>query len=400
MTIPDSTAAPRVLAINGGSSSIKFSIFTGESAGDRAVRGSVERIGVDGTVLTAAVGSAVPRKESVDARDHAGAAGWLADWLKRKPEARNLSAIGHRVVHGGPRIQESSRVTPELLSELEENVPLDPTHLPREIALIRTFACKFPDLPQVACFDTAFHRDLPRVAQILPIPRSYTDAGVRRLGFHGLSYAYLLEALRRTAGEDAALGRIVFAHLGSGASLAAVRGGRAIDTSMAFTPASGLVMGTRPGDLDPGVVVHMMRSENAGADEIDRFLNERCGLRGISDTTSDMRDLLEKQASDARAAEAVEVFCYQTRKWIGAFAAALEGLDTLVFSGGIGERSAEIRRRICAGIRFLDVDLDDEKNEAGAPVISTAASRATIRVIATDEEVMIARETRRVLEES
>jgi acetate kinase len=251
----------------------------------------------------------------------------------------------------------------------------------------------------VVCFDTTFHRDLPRVAQILPIPRAYTDAGVRRLGFHGLSYAYLLEELRRTAGEQAALGRVVLAHLGSGASLAALRGGRPIDTSMAFTPTSGLVMGTRPGDLDPGVVVHMMRAERAGPDEIDKLLNERCGLRGISDTTSDMRDLLQKQATDPRAAEAVEVFCYQARKRIGAFAAAVEGLDTLVFSGGIGERSAEIRRRICAGLRFLDVELDDEKNEADKAVISTAASRVTVRVIPTDEEVMIARETRKLLEE-
>ena len=398
MATPGATA-PRILAVNGGSSSIKFSIFTGESADDRAVRGSIERIGVDGTALTAAIWNAAPLKEPVDARDHARAAGWLADWLKRKPEARGLSAIGHRVVHGGPRIQETRRVTPELLAELEDNVPLDPAHLPREIALIRTFACKFPDLPQVACFDTAFHHDLPRVAQILPIPRAYTDAGVRRLGFHGLSYAYLLEELRRTAGEDAALGRIVFAHLGSGASLAAVRGGRPIDTSMAFTPAAGLVMGTRPGDLDPGVVVHMMRGENAGPDEMDKLLNERCGLRGISDTTSDVRDLLQKQATDPRATEAVEIFCYQARKWVGAFAAALGGLETLVFSGGIGESSAELRLRICAGLRFLGAELDEEKNEAGAPIISTPASRLTIRVIPTDEEVMIARETRRVLEE-
>ncbi len=363
------------------------------------MRGAIERIGVDGTILTATIENAPPLKEPVDARDHAGAATWLADWLRGRPEARSLTSIGHRVVHGGTQIQETRRVTPELLAELDQSIPLDPAHLPREIALIRTFACKFPELPQVACFDTSFHRDLPRVAQILPIPRSFTDAGVRRLGFHGLSYAYLLEELRRTAGEQAAIGRIVFAHLGSGASLAAVRGGRPIDTSMAFTPTSGLVMGTRPGDLDPGVVVHMVRAKNAGPGQIDALLNERCGLRGISDTTSDMGDLLERQASDHRAAEAVEIFCYHARKWIGAFAAALEGLDTLVFSGGIGERSPEIRRRICAGLRFLNAELDEEKNQAGAPVISTAASRVTVRVIPTDEEVMIARETRRVLEE-
>jgi len=255
-----------------------------------------------------------------------------------------------------------------------------------------------PNVPQVACLDTAFHRDLPRVAQLLPIPRAYVDAGIRRLGFHGLSYTYLRDELRRIAPREAEA-RVILAHLGSGASLAAMRHGKPVDTTMGFTPTGGLVMGTRPGDLDPGLLVHLMRSEKASADAMDTLVNERCGLRGVSDTTSDMQALLESRAADPRAAEAVELFCYQAVKWIGAFAAALGGLDTLVFSGGIGERSAVIRREICSQIRFLNVILDGASNEVHGAVVSDARSAVTVRVIPTDEEIVIARTVRKILEE-
>ena len=225
----------------------------------------------------------------------------------------------------------------------------------------------------------------------MPIPRRFDAAGIERYGFHGLSYAYLMEELARVAGAAAARGRVILAHLGNGASLAAVRDGASIDTSMGFTPAAGLPMGTRTGDLDPGVAWYMMRSENLTPEQFNHVVNHESGLLGVSETSSDMRDLTERQAGDVRAAEAVDLFCYQTRKWIGAFAAALGGLETLVFAGGIGENAGDVRARICTGLEFLGIQLEPAANAASSPVISTASSRTTVRVIRTDEELMIAR---------
>jgi acetate kinase len=238
---------------------------------------------------------------------------------------------------------------------------------------------------------------MPAVATLLPIPRRYREKGVRRYGFHGLSYAYLLDELARIAGQAAAGGRVVLAHLGNGASLAAVKGGRSIDTSMGFTPAAGLVMSTRTGDLDPGVMTYLARTERMTATDFHRIVNHESGLLGVSETSADMRDLLAREATDARAAEAIALFCYQAKKWVGAFAAALGGLDTLVFSAGIGERSAPIRARICEGLSFLGIELDDARNAAHAAVISRADSRVSVRVIATNEELMIARSVWRLL---
>jgi acetate kinase len=252
-------------------------------------------------------------------------------------------------------------------------------------------------LPQVACFDTAFHRDLPEVAQLLPIPRSYYEAGVRRFGFHGLSYTYLMRELERLDGPEAANGRVILAHLGSGASMAAVREGKAIDTTMAFTPTAGLVMGTRPGDLDPGLLIYMTRTEKKTPEEMDEFISHRCGLIGVSETSPDMRDLLARRATDKRAAEAVALFCYQARKWIGALTAALGGLDTLVFAAGIGEKSPEVRAEICTGLEFLGVRLDPARNARNEPIISTEDSNVRVRIIRTDEEMVIARAVSRVL---
>jgi acetate kinase len=389
-----------ILAINGGSSSVKFAVFPADPASRRTLSGQIDRIGGDGATLVAsrAEGSAVGPLE-IDAPDHSRAAERLVDWLLGEIELRSLAAIGHRIVQGGIHLVEHQPITPELVRELKTNETLDPTHLPREIALIEALATKLPGILQVACFDSAFHRNLPRVARLLPIPRSYLDAGIRRLGFHGLSYEYLLGELRETAGEDAAAGRVVLAHLGSGASLAAVRGGRPIDTSMAFTPSAGLVMGTRPGDLDPGLLLHLMRAEGRTASEMDDFIARRCGLAGVSQTSSDMRDLLARRETDPRAADAVDLFCYQCRKWIGAFAAALGGLDTLVFSGGIGQYSAEVRRLVCEGLEFLNLRVDAERNRRHAPVIATGDSAVAVRVMATDEEIVIARIVRTILEE-
>ena len=247
-------------------------------------------------------------------------------------------------------------------------------------------------MPQVACFDTAFHHDLPRVAQIVPIPRRYEAAGVRRYGFHGLSYAYLMEELARVAGPEAAAGRVILAHLGSGASLAAVREGRCVDTTMGLTPASGLVMGTRSGDIDPGLVRFLMRSEGMTTEQFHDLVNHESGLLGVSETSPDLRDLLARQDADVRAAEAVALFCYQAKKAIGALAAALGGLDILVFSGGIGENSPEARRRICAGLEFLGIALDDRRNARRCPAdLGPRRPRRRCASSRTDEESMIAR---------
>ena len=308
-----------------------------------------------------------------------------------------MAAVGHRVVHGGPKYSEPALISREMVEELRQLKPFDPEHLPEEIQLTEAFHRRFPDLPQVACFDTAFHHDLPRVARLLPLPRRYEAQGVRRYGFHGLSYAFLMEELARVAGVEAAQGRVILAHLGNGASLAAVHEGKPVDTSMGFTPTAGVPMSTRSGDLDPGLVWYLARSEQISAKQFNEMVNFQSGLLGVSETSSDMRDLLASEAQDVRAAEAVALFCYQVKKWVGGFAAALGGLDTLVFAGGIGENAPAVRDRICAGLGFLGIELEEEQNAAGAGLISAAASRVAVRVIRTDEELMIAKTVCRVL---
>jgi acetate kinase len=288
-------------------------------------------------------------------------------------------------------------VTQELLDELHRIRPCDPEHLPREIELIEAIRQRHPQLPQLACFDTAFHRDMPRVARLLPIPRRYDAKGVQRYGFHGLSYAYLMEELARLGDPAAMKGRVILAHLGNGASLAAVREGKSMDTSMGFTPTAGLVMSTRSGDLDPGLAPYLARTEQITTSQFYKMVNHESGLLGVSETTSDMRDLLDHETQDARAAEAVALFCYQAKKWIGAFAAALGGLDTLVFAGGIGENAPVVRARICEGLGFLGIKVSKTRNAKNAAVISTDTSRATVRVIRADEELMIARSVCRAL---
>ena len=379
-----------VLTVNGGSSSIKFAVFAG---GDqrRILSGQVERIGEAGARLVATgEASAAQAIHPISASDHRDATAGLIQYIKEKVGPGAIAGIGHRVVHGGVHLVANTIINAEVMAELRRTQLLDLAHLPREIALIEAFQSAFPSLLQVACFDTAFQRDMPNVARLLPIPRRYTDAGIRRFGFHGLSYTYLMKRLAAVAGAEAASGRIILAHLGSGASMAAVRGGKSVDTTMAFTPTSGLVMGTRPGDLDPGLLVYLLRSEKMSADEMDKFISSQCGLLGVSETSADMRDLLARRATDPRAAEAVELFCYQVRKFIGALYAVLGGLDTLVFAGGIGEHSPEARAGICDGLDCLGVRLDESRNAAGQDVISAENSRVTVRVIPTDEEVVIA----------
>ena len=359
--------------------------------------GKLDRIGLDGTTLhfdDAILGDRGEREFAVG--DRRSGMDALLDWLESRGGLASIEAVGHRIVHGMNH-SEPEPITPALLAELRHIAPIDPDHLPMEIELIEAVARRHPSLRQVACFDTSFHRTLPRVAQLLPIPRRYDAKGIRRYGFHGLSYAYLMEELVRQAGEQAARCRVVLAHLGNGASLAAVHEGRSIDTSMGFTPTAGLPMGTRSGDLDPGLAAYLERTEQLGAGDFFAMANHQSGLLGVSETSSDMRDLLEREATDVRAAEAVGLFCYQAKKCVGAYAAALGGIDTLVFSGGIGENAALVRARICEGLGFLGIELDASRNAAHGAVISTDASATTVRVIRTDEELMIARSVSRVL---
>ena len=381
---------PRILTINGGSSSIKFALYHSDELLERWLYGKVDRIGLTGTNL--AFNDLTQNRQGsrgIEASDHRSAANVLIDWLEERIGISSIKAVGHRVVHG-MQYTEPQLITQDLLDELRHISPYDPDHLPLEVGLIEAFRQRYPKLPQVACFDTAFHRTMPRVAQLLPIPRRFEAMGIQRYGFHGLSYAYLVEELARVAGTKAARGRVIFAHLGNGASLAAVRDGRSIDTSMGFTPAAGIPMGTRPGDLDPGVAWFMMLTGNLTPKQFNNLVNHESGLLGVSETSSDMRDLLEHEASDVRAAEAIALFCYQVKKWVGAFAAALGGLDTLVFAGGIGENAPEIRARICDGLGFLGIELEEKLNMANAGMISAETSRVAVRVIHTDEEWIIA----------
>jgi acetate kinase len=388
---------PALLAMNGGSSSIRFAFYEAGLPLRRVMDGKMDRIGLPGTHLAFNdLSKGTAGRVRVAAGDPGKAVGFLLGWLERQPVFSRVGAVGHRIVHGmahsGP-----ARVTPRLLAELCRTAPFDPDHLPREIEIIRTIRGRHPAMQQVACFDTAFHRAMPRVARILPIPRRFETMGVVRYGFHGLSYEFLMEELRRTAGPAAARGRVILAHLGGGSSLAAVRGARSVDTSMGFTPAAGLVMGTRSGDLDHGIACFLARRQGMSAAGFQEMVNHESGLLGVSGTSSDMRDLLAREARDDRAAVAVELFCYQARKWIGAYAAALGGLDTLVFAGGIGENSPAVRSRICEGLGFLGVRLDAGRNRANAPLISGRAAGVAVRVIRTDEELMIARSVARVL---
>jgi acetate kinase len=387
-----------LLVVNAGSSSLKFAVFQARAADfDRLVSGSIDRIGQPRSTLSIEPGANSPaiRRRIATGSPAKCVRPILAalDKISSVP----VTAVGHRVVHGGPRFTSPQRITPNLLQALCSLSPFDPEHLPGEIDLIRELQRWLPGTPQVACFDTAFHHDLPHIAQLLPIPRRYAAGGMRRYGFHGLSYEFLLEELGRLGETAATKGRVILAHLGSGASLAAVRDGRCLDTSMGFTPTSGLVMGTRSGDMDPGAMAYLAKTEKLTSAQLNRLLNRDSGLRGISGTTSDMRQLLGRESIDPRAAEAIGLFCYQAKKWIGSFAAVLGGLDALVFSGGIGENCPSVRGRICDGLEFLGVELDPAANARNSATLSTPASRVAVRMIHTDEELMIARHVRETI---
>lgn len=380
-----------ILSLNGGSSSLKFALFRPErpvGSEGRPLSGALRRIGLEGGALEAKDAEGAPLvSRPLDFPDHPAALHALMDWLEEAGWADRLTAAAHRIVHGGPNLRAPVRLTPAILDELKTLVPLAPDHLPQEIAAIEAVRARFPALVQVLCFDTAFHRDLPDVARLFALPRHRAQEGLVRYGFHGLSYEYLLRALERQAGPGLVHGRLILAHLGNGASLAAVRDGRSLDTTMGFTPTGGIAMGTRSGDLDPGLLLYRLR-HGSSVEDLDRMVNRDGGLLGVSGETSDMRDLLASQTPAAE--QAVALFCYQARKAIGSYAAVLGGLDGLVFTGGIGENLSEIRARICDGLGFLGVALDDEANRAGADVLSPEGARPQVRMVRTDEEAMIA----------
>jgi acetate kinase len=381
-----------ILTVNAGSSSVRFAFFRRAEPPARILHGKIDRIGVPDTTVSSADDERNARVSRALGRvDHEGAASVVLDCLAARIGRAAVGAVGHRVVHGGARYRDPTLITEEVLATLREIAAWSPEHLPPQIALIERLRQHLPEIPHVACFDTSFHRDMPRIATLLPLPRRYEAKGVARYGFHGLSYAYVMEVLAKQAGAEVARGRLVLAHLGNGASLAAVRDGASIDTTMGFTPAAGIPMSTRAGDIDPGLVLYFAATERMTGARFHRMVNRESGLLGISETSSDVRDLLAREAADVRAHEALALFCYQVKKRIGSLAAALGGLDGVVFTGGIGENSPVLRERICDGLDFLGIALDSAQNFAGADVISVKGSRVAVRVIRTNEEVMIAR---------
>lgn len=380
-----------LLTINGGSSSVKYALYEMEGSLNQLVAGEMKNIGIGNANLSFIhSGKAQQHHTNINVANHSDAADWLVKWLKKEEEHIHIKAIGHRIVqgmdHGSPEL-----ITAKLIKELKVISAYDPEHLPSEIRLVEAFKKHFPKVDQIACFDTSFHSSMPAIAKLLPLPRKYRDKGIKRYGFHGLSYSYLMEEFERLAGTEASHGKIIMAHLGSGASLAAVKNGKSLDTSMGFTPASGLTMSTRTGDLDPGVAWYLMKLEKLTPKKFNHLVNHESGLLGISETTADMQQLLSLRQEDPRAGEAVDFFCYQAIKWIGAFTAVLGGLDTLIFSGGIGQHSPEIRKRICKGLQFLGIELDEFKNKKNETFISAEGDKPAVWVIETNEELMIAR---------
>ncbi len=387
-----------ILTINCGSSSIKFSLYQMENPKPIILKGEIEGISrnessfhardADGRNLT---------EQYLDIPDYSEALKALFGWFKSNKYDRNIGAVGHRIVHGGIKFREHQILNQELIEELRKLSPFDPEHLPGEIKAVEIVGHFLPDIKQVACFDTAFHRNMPGVAKLYGLPRRLFDEGIIRYGFHGLSYEYIVEELSRVAGEDAASGRIIIAHLGHGASMAAVKNRRSVDTTMGFSPTGGLVMSTRSGDLDPGVILYLLKQKGLSIDKISVMVNHEGGLLGVSEVSSSLKDILEHEEQDTHAREAVALFCYQAKKFLGSLASVLGGLETLVFTGGIGENSPVIRSRICERLEFLGITLDNDFNRNNAPVVSRKDSSVTVRVIETNEELMIARHVYEVL---
>ncbi|NOT62956.1 MAG: acetate/propionate family kinase [Acidobacteria bacterium] len=391
------TANQCVLTINTGSSSLKAALYAMSEPPSLRLSAEVSRLGIhDSRMQITDASGATLLDQRNQLLDHHAALQALFDWFAQHETGQGLTAVGHRVVHGGQSYHAPQLVTPELLAALQTLTPLDPDHMPQALKGIEFVKRRYPNLPQVVCFDTAFHRAMPTVARTYALPHSFYDEGIERYGFHGLSYEYIVEQLRVLDGA-AAEGRVIVAHLGNGASMAALRQGQSVDTSMGFTPSEGLVMGERAGDVDSGLLLYLIEEKKMTPAAVKTLLNQQAGLLGVSGTSADMRDLLAREATDPRAAEAIELFCYRAKKYVGAYAAALGGVEILVFTGGIGERAAAVRARICAGLEFLGIRLDATRNQAHAPVISSDDSRVKVRVIKANEDLMIARHTSAII---
>lgn len=404
------STAGRILTMNRGSSTLKAAIYEADSQNRLVLSMNVDRADSSSTQIAikdargkSLFDSRIEKTLAQEADNHGSAAtasnpalDAIFDWLEQNGYLNGLVAAGHRLVHGGVQFRKPLLLTPEVLAELEELVPLDPDHLPAALAGIHFISQRLPELPQIACFDTAFHTSLPTVARMYALPRRFFDGGIIRFGFHGLSYEYVAGELAKLDGPLAD-GCVIIAHLGSGASMVALRHGKSVDTSMGFTPLEGLVMGTRSGDLDPGAILYLLEQGKMSPADLDKCLNKESGLLGISGATADMRDLLERSAHDPHAAEAVDLFCYRAKKYVGAYAAALGGLDLLVFTGGIGEKAAPVREKICEGLEFLGLHLDPQRNQSNAPIISTPGSAVKVRVIETNEDLTIVRHVLSIL---
>ena len=390
----------RILTINAGSSSLKAALYDMAPVERLILAVEVERIGQSGSQMRIIDGDRVTLLDrTADLDDHETAVRAFLEWLQHHGPDLVPHAVGHRIVHGGPAHRTPRVLTADVLTDLHKLVAIDPDHLPQALAVIEVTNQKYPAIPQVACFDTAFHRSMPRLAQMYPLPQALAEAGVIRYGFHGLSCEFIVQALGAIDAREAE-GRIIIAHLGNGASLTAVREGVSVDTTMGFTPTGGIMMGTRSGDLDPGVLVHLLEAQGTRPAALNRLVNHEAGLLGVSALSGDMRDLLGKEANDPRAADAIALFCYLARKSVGALTAVLGGLRTLIFTAGIGEHAASVRERICHGLEFLGLELDAERNDRHAPIISRDGSRVVVRVMKTDEDLMIARHVRHLLSRS
>ena len=389
----------QILTINSGSSSIKFSLYQHNETLEKVLSGKIERIGTEAASFVYSKNEQAATRNPVTAKDISAAALFLITWLEKEISLKHLTAIAHRIVYGmhhtAPLI-----ITPQILAELKQFSVFDPDHMPGAIVLIEKLGKKYPSLKQIACFDTAFHAGIPRVASMFPLPRRFEKDGIRRYGFHGISYNYLLEKLEVLAGKNISQGRLVLAHLGSGSSMAAVKNGRCIDTTMGFTPAGGLMMSTRSGDLDPGIITYLLRKYKYTSKQLDRLINQESGLLGVSAISADMHDLLDKEHTDISAAEAIALFCYQAKKSLCAFTGALGGVDAIVFTGGIGENASTIRSRICDGLKYLGIELDSAKNQENASMISLSGSPVNVYVIPANEEYMIAALTLALLNHS
>jgi acetate kinase len=379
LTVIMERTTPVILTVNCGSSSLKYGLFSQADPPEHLHTGMVRDIG------------------KAPVRDMEAAVDQLIALLNERFRNYEITAIGHRIVQGGLQHFEPEEATARVLQSLSKLASLAPGHLPAELGAIQACGQAFPAATQILCFDTAFHRHMPFAARHYALPRRLWDQGLIRYGFHGLSYEYIMQQLRQTAPESVD-GRIIIAHLGNGASMTAVHKGVSVDTTMGLTPAGGLVMSTRPGDLDPGVILYLLREQNMDADDLSDLLNKQAGLKAISGKESDIQELLDAAPGNSQAAEAVHLFCYQVKKFTGALAAVMGGLDTFIFTGGIGEHAPEIREHICEGLEFLGIHLDTTHNEQTAAVISARESGVTIRVIPTSEEQMIAQHTRQWLQ--